>query len=109
MTDCEDVISRKHLISGINELMQSPWFNNGKDDEGLLRHGYIERKEAVEVVLDLCVKAEPDISDLYPPTIFKRPCSNCENEDSINICDQCCFNYDSWFRKKEENKNELNN
>lgn len=52
--------------------------------------------------------AEPrkDISDLYPPTIFKRPCSNCENEDSINICDQCCFRYDSWFKKKEESNSE---
>lgn len=45
--------------------------------------------------------AGSDVRDLYPPTIFKRPCSNCENEDSINICDQCCFNYDSWFKKKE--------
>ena len=43
-----------------------------------------------------------DIPDLYPSTVFKRPCSNCENEDSINICDQCCFKYDSWFKKKEE-------
>ena len=47
-------------------------------------------------------KTASDISDLYPPTIFKRPCSNCENEDSINICDQCCFKYDSWFKKKEK-------
>ncbi len=39
---------------------------------------------------------------INPETIFKRPCSYCENEDSINICDQCCFKYDSWFKKKEE-------
>ncbi len=56
----------------------------------------IERK-----IINKKVNAVKDISDIYPPTIFKRPCNNCENEDSINICDQCCFNYDSWFRKKE--------
>lgn len=48
------------------------------------------------------IAAELDISDIYPETIFKRPCSYCENEDSINICDQCCFKYDSWFKKKEK-------
>lgn len=112
MTD--DLISREHLLSEIGELMKSPWFSNGKDEETWAHYGYVERKEAVEIVRDLCVKEEPsvtskttkceDISDLHPPTVFKRPCSTCANEDSINICDQCCFNYDSWFwfRKKEK-------
>lgn len=59
-------------------------------------------KEERESVDNYIKSISQDISDLYPPTIFKRPCSNCANEDSINICDQCCFNYDSWFRKKEE-------
>ena len=45
-----------------------------------------------------------DISDIYPESLLKRPCSDCENEDSIYICDQCCFKYDSWFKKKEELK-----
>ena len=98
MTD--DLISREHLLSEIDELMKSPWFSNGKDEETWAHYGYVERKEAVEVVRDLCVKTEP--------TVFKRPCSNCANEDSINICDQCCFNYDSWFRK-EERANEVSN
>ena len=56
---CEDAISRKHLLSGIDELMQSPWFNRWKDDGGALHFGYTERKEAVEIVRDLCVKAVP--------------------------------------------------
>lgn len=58
----EDTISRKHLLSGIDELMQSPWFNNGKDDDMITHYGYVERKEAVEVVRDLCVKAEPSVT-----------------------------------------------
>lgn len=59
---CEDTISRKHLLLEIDELMQSPWFNNGKDDDRFTHYGYVERKEAVEIVRDLCVKAEPPVT-----------------------------------------------
>lgn len=61
---CEDTISRKHLLSEIDDLMKSPWFNNGKDfyDGTMTHYGYVERKEAVEVVRDLCVKAEPPVT-----------------------------------------------
>ena len=58
----EDTISRKHLLSEIDELMQSPWFNNGKDDKTWRHYGYVERKEAVEIVRDLCVKVCPSIA-----------------------------------------------
>lgn len=61
----EDTISRKHLLSEIDYLMKSPWFNRYKDDIGVLRHGYIERKEAVEVVRDLCIKAEPSVTPVF--------------------------------------------
>lgn len=61
-TECEDVVSREHLLSEIDKLMQSPWFNSGKDSVNLLHYGYIERKEAVEVVRDLCVKTEPPVT-----------------------------------------------
>ena len=74
-----DLISREHLLSEIDELMKSPWFNNGKDDDTFAHYGYVERKEAVEIVRDLCVKTEP--------TVFKRPCSNCANEDSLKLFD----------------------
>ena len=67
MTDFEDIISRKHLLSEIDELMQSPWFNHGKDDDMITHYGYVERKEAVEVVRDLCVKTEPPVN-LKPRT-----------------------------------------
>lgn len=59
---CGDTISREHLLSEIDELMKSPWFNNGKDDDMITRYGYVERKEAVEIVRDLCVKKEPPVT-----------------------------------------------
>lgn len=59
---CEDAVSREHLLSEIDNLMQSPWFNSGKDDDMFTHYGYVERKEAVEIVRDLCVKEEPPIT-----------------------------------------------
>ena len=58
---CGDCISREHLLHEIAELMKSPWFNHGKDDCTITRYGYVERKEAVEIVRDLCVKEEPPV------------------------------------------------
>ena len=63
---CGDAISRKHLLSEIDALMQSPWFNNGKDDDTFTHYAYVERKEAVEVVRDLCVKTEPSVTPERP-------------------------------------------
>lgn len=74
---CGDAISRKHLLLEIDDLMKSPWFNRYKDDCGALHFGYIERKEAVEIVRDLCVKTEP----LVQP---KASCS-----EKPNDCEGC--------------------
>lgn len=73
---CEDTISRKHLLSEIDDLMQSPWFNRWKDDEGALHFGYTERKEAVEIVRDLCVKAEPSVTP--KPTECENAGDSCD-------------------------------
>lgn len=74
---CEDTISRKHLLSEIDDLMKSPWFNRYKDDGGALHFGYTERKEAVEIVRDLCVKEEP-------PVIPKSTeCKDCVSREAV--------------------------
>lgn len=64
----KDLISRTSLLKGIGELKQSPWFNRGKyrgdmrrvnQEQWFLHKQYLERKEAVEVVVDLCINKEP--------------------------------------------------
>lgn len=81
---CEDTISRKHLLSEIDALMQSPWFNNGKDGDRFTHYGYVERKEAVEVVRDLCVKA------LQPVTPKQRRGKWILDDETDSItCDKC--------------------
>ena len=53
---CEDAISREHLLSEIEKLKQSPWYNDkrGNGFEYLI-------KEAVDTVVDLCIKQEPSV------------------------------------------------
>lgn len=64
----KDLISRTSLLKGIGELKQSPWFNHGKyrgdmrrvnQEQWILHKQYLERKEAVEVIVDLCINKEP--------------------------------------------------
>lgn len=59
------LIDADSVLKGIDELKQSPWFNRGKEvvesDPGFQHIGYLERKEAVEVVRDLCIRQEPTV------------------------------------------------
>lgn len=64
------MISRTSLLAGIEELKESPWYNFGKMDpnttrheymEAMMHYGYLQRKEAVEVIEDICIKKEPAV------------------------------------------------
>ena len=55
----ERLIDANHLLNEIEKLKMSPWFVLGKDPDHKLHGLYLERKEAVEVVEDLCIKKEP--------------------------------------------------
>ena len=66
----DDYISRTSLLKGIEELKESPWFKRGKLEgtdtnvdynRSLFHIGYLERKEAIEIIIDLCIKKEPTI------------------------------------------------
>ena len=53
---CEDCISREHLLEEIASLKESPWF---KDDTNC---AMAIRKEAIEIVEDLCIRKEPSVN-----------------------------------------------
>lgn len=70
---------------------ESPWFNNGKDDDMIAHYGYIERKEAVEIVRDLCVKEEPSVQPEKPKgkwIVYKAANTG---EILSSKCDQCGY------------------
>ena len=55
-----DLISRTDLLKDIADLKKSLWFNDGKYNKDLFRrNSYVARKEAVEIIEDLCIKKFP--------------------------------------------------
>jgi hypothetical protein len=53
---CGDAISRQHLLEEIAMLKKSPWFNENTYGSKVIR------KEAVEIVEDVCIKREPSVT-----------------------------------------------
>ncbi len=59
-------INSDHLLSEIEELKKSPWFNRGNGSGNPVEEDeYYVRKDAVECVVDICIKAEP-AADVAP-------------------------------------------
>lgn len=58
-----EFIDKAHLLGEIKKLQKSPWYNCGENDMVVARALYVERKEAVEVVRDLCINDESVITE----------------------------------------------
>lgn len=65
-----DLISRASLLAGIEELKESPWYNYGNYEGDFYDmtaattfelSRYSARKEAVEIIVDVCIKKEPAV------------------------------------------------
>lgn len=98
---CGDAISRKHLLEEIALLKKSPWFNENTYGSKVIR------KEAVEIVEDVCIKREPSVTpqqktgrwiqkeepdDAEPFIIWECSECHCVDEDgkpSYKYCPQC--------------------
>lgn len=72
-----ELIDRERLLVDVASLKQSPWFNRGKNEQ-FLHSVYLERKEAVETVEDLCIKSEPTVE-----AIPKADYENCLKADMV--------------------------
>lgn len=82
------LIDADRLLEGIEELKQSPWFNN--------KYGYADRKEAVESIEYLCIKKEPTIDAV----------EQIEYEKMKDLAEQYKFEYECLF---EDYKDIINN
>ena len=76
-----DLISRSELIEEINELLKSPYAN--KQQFGA------ERRDAIEIVRDLCVKRQPTaysvdkvVEELEERTDFLKDCTKYGNKNA---------------------------
>lgn len=79
-----ELIDRNHLLEEIKKLQKSPWYNCGKNDMTVLRALYNERKEAVEVMRDLCVNDELAITEqeIIEPYLEKL-------KEQVSHCNLC--------------------
>lgn len=62
----DDLISRQKLLNDVEELRQSPWFN---DD-----NYFAIRKDALSCVVDLCIKKAPSVD-----AVEVVRCKNCKH------------------------------
>ena len=73
----DNLISKEGVLKGIAELMESPWYNYGKEPDRNFPYPhleYIARKDAVLVIRDLCIKQEPTVAAM--PVVR---CDNCRH------------------------------
>ena len=93
-----EFIDKAHLLTEIKRLQKSPWYNRGKDDMVVARAFYNERKEAVEVVRDLCVNDEPVITeqDIVKPIIkeFREKLTKWMFHNSEPVCGDSMIDID---------------
>ena len=102
-----DLISREHLIGEIEALMQSPWFNDGKEHThpaiDIAHLQYLVRKEAVETVRDLCVRQE---SSVTPDAVSREVIEDIKKEiyklsDHVQV-DHHTEEYTNWIGMKKK-------
>lgn len=61
------LIDADSVLKGIDELRKSPWYNVGKEIEsGHFHVGFLARREAIGVIVDLCIKSAPTIQPDAP-------------------------------------------
>lgn len=80
---CEDCISREHLLEEIASLKESPWF---KDDTNC---AMAIRKEAIEIVEDLCIRKEPSVNPQEPKTGHWKEHRNRATGHIETVCSEC--------------------
>ena len=49
------------ILQNLECLQESPWYNDGKDPESGRRWQFNIRKEAAEIVRDLCIRPVPTV------------------------------------------------
>ena len=81
------LIDADALLEGIAELKQSPWYENFS--------GRFFRKEAVEIIEDLCIKKEPTIDAVE--VVRCKDCIYGEIDDEDFLWQYYCqHNGDDW-------------
>lgn len=95
-----ELIDKIHLLEEIKKLQKSPWYNYGKNDNIAIKKAlYYERKEAVEVIRDLCINDEPVITE--QEILDKIRDEVLEYIDDIDIAVEICGVFDKYESERK--------
>ena len=100
-----ELVDKTHLLEEIKKLQKSPWYNHGKNDNIAIKRAlYYERKEAVEVVRDLCINDEPTITEqeIIKPILDKICEEVLEYIDDIDIAVEICDIFDKYYESERK-------
>ena len=96
------LIDADHLLEEIAKLKERPWFNDGKlkmDPMVCFPHVlYVNRKDAVEMIEDLCIKQEPTVESTNCIRWIKCKRCGCEFQNYMGIQDE----YGEYHKIKEK-------
>lgn len=94
-------INSDHLLNEIEELKKSPWFNRGNGSGSPVEEDeYYVRKDAVECVVDVCIKKEPaaDVEPIVHAHWIRRYCDHRNDYLDVLAYPYIC----SWCREKSK-------
>ncbi len=72
-------------LEEVNKLKESPWFNEGKE---LRTVSYVARKEAVEIIEELCIKQQPTVEERQTGEWIECK-SGYDKRDHFYKCSEC--------------------
>ena len=93
-----DLIDREHLLSEIAKLKESPWFKENYLGSKLVR------KEAIEIVEDLCIKEEPAVRDRFEKFVSLYNGWHEENKLEYSEGEMIMYQYSEYISTKTLNE-----
>ena len=99
-----DLIDRRAVLDGIEELKNSPWYNYGKDTTDFRLERYNERVKTIETIEDLCIKSEPSVTptELTGHWISMNTGKQSHLKDGMTTESVKCSECDEWLTASDE-------
>lgn len=90
------------ILQNLECLQKSPWYNDGKDPESGRRWQFNIRKEATEIVRDLCVIPVPTVDAIPVEWLNERHRKCCEDVDTdlMDAITVLCNEYHVWQKEQ---------
>ena len=89
------------ILQNLECLQESPWYNDGKDPESGRRWQFNIRKEAAEIVRDLCIRPVPTVDAIPVEWVEKRLDDMLKGSFSFEECGAIAALLSDWRKGRE--------